>query len=75
MYIQVERGADVGVAKNRADCLVVAFTFDAACREAVSKAMEFDVRDAEPFQKPVIMIPVGSRLCRAFISGQDIIFP
>ena len=48
MYIQVERGADVGVAKNRADCLVVAFTFDAACREAVSKAMVRISVDSHP---------------------------
>ena len=45
--VEVEGGADVGVAQEDADGLVVAFAFDAACGEAVAQTMELELRHVQ----------------------------
>ena len=47
MNVEVERGADVGVAEDDAHGLIVTVALDAACGEAVAQAMKLDDGNVE----------------------------
>ena len=61
MNIKVECRAYVRMAEDDADGLVITVAFDAAGRKAVSKPVEFDMRDSEALQQTVVMVAVASR--------------
>ena len=73
MHIQVERGGDVGVAKERAHGLVVAVALDAAGGEAVAQSVVLQPGDAEPGHQPVVIVAVSARFGRRRLVGQDIV--
>ena len=72
MNIEVERGADVGVAEDDAHGLVVAVALDAACGEAVAQAMKLDDGNVELLQQSVVVVAIGARFGRLAIVGQDV---
>ncbi len=73
MHIQVERGGDVGVAKEHAHGLVVAVALDAACGEAVAQSVVLQPGEAEPGHQPVVIVAVSARFGRRRLVGQDIV--
>lgn len=72
MNVEVERGADVGVAEDDAHGLVVAVALYAACGEAVAQAMKLDDGNVKLFQQAVVVVSVGAWFGRLAIVGQDV---
>ena len=72
MNVEVERGADVGVAEDDAHGLVVAVALDATCGEAVAQAMKLDDGNVELLQQSVVVVAIGARFGRLAIIGQDV---
>ena len=44
MDIQIKRCADIGMAHEHSDSLIVAFTLDTSCGESVTEAMKLEFR-------------------------------
>ena len=72
MDIEVERGADVGMPQQNAHSLIVAFAFDAARSETVTKAVKFHQRQAERLHELFVVVSIGARFCRLRFIRQDI---
>lgn len=66
MDIQIQSSPYVRMSEQGADSLVVALALNASGGEAVPECMEFHMRDAEPLQEPVVIIPVCPRFRRMF---------
>ena len=63
MDIEVERCADVGMAKEHTDGLVVAFAFDAARGEAVAETMEAHFGQPQFFLEFIEVAPICPGFC------------
>ena len=72
MNVEIERGADVGVAEDDAHGLIVTVALDAACGEAVAQAMKLDDGNVKLFQQAVVVVAIGARFGRLAIVGQDV---
>ena len=72
MDVEVEGGADVGVAEEDADGLVVAAALDAAGGEAVAEAVELEPWHAEAEHQLVVVVAVGAGLGRPLGIREDI---
>ena len=64
MDVEVEGGADAGMAEEGADGLVVAAAFDAAGREAVAQAVELQLGHVELLEELLVIVAVCARLGR-----------
>lgn len=72
MDVEVEGGADVGMAEEDADGLVVAAALDAAGGEAVAEAVELEPWHAEAEHQFVVVVAVGAGLGRPLGIREDI---
>ena len=72
MDVEVEGGADVGMAEEDADGLVVAAALDAAGGEAVAQAVELEPWHAEAEHQLVVVVAVGAGLGRPLGIREDI---
>lgn len=69
--VQVERRADVRVAEQGADGLVVVVAVDATCREGMPEAVEFHMRYADFPEDAVEPVAVGTHFHRPAGVAQD----
>ena len=72
MYIEIEGGADIGVAEEDADGLVIAFALDASGGEAVPEAVETHFGKAQVPLEFVEVATVCAWLRWRSCVGQDI---
>lgn len=61
MDVEVEGGADAGMAEEGADGLVVATAFDAAGGEAVAQAVELEGGHVELLEELFVVVAVCAR--------------
>lgn len=71
MYVKVKRRADIGVAEEDADGLVVAFPLDAAGGERVPQAVETYLLQVQFLQQPVEVATVRAGLCGHAVVRHD----
>lgn len=72
MDVEVQRGADAGMAQEGADRLVVAVALDAAGGEAVTEGVEIQARQVQLFQQAQVKLAVGIGLFGDERAGDDV---
>ena len=72
MNVEVERGADVGVAEDDADGFIITVALDAPSGEAMAQAMKLDDGNVKLFQQTVVVVAIGSWFGRSTVVGQNV---
>ena len=72
MNIEVEGCGDIGMTEQHTYGLVVAVALNAACSKTVAQSVVFQPRNIKTLHQPMIVIAVGSWLCRLLFVGQHI---